>query len=134
MTDLTDIEGIGPAYEEKLVGAGVNSCAQLLEQGATKAGRNKIVADSGISDTLILKFVNHADLCRIKGVGGEYSELLEAAGVDSVPELAQRNADNLAAKMAEVNEEKSLVRALPSASKVADWVAQAKELPRVVTH
>lgn len=134
MTDLTVIEGIGPAYEEKLVGAGINSCADLLEQGATKSGRDKIVEDSGMSATLILKFVNHADLCRVKGVGGEYAELLEASGVDTVPELAQRNAENLAAKMAEVNEEKSLVRSLPSASTVAGWVDQAKELPRVITH
>ena len=134
MTDLTVIEGIGPAYEEKLVNAGVNSCADLLEQGATKSGRNSLVEKSGMSAGLILKFVNHADLCRIKGVGGEYAELMEASGVDSVPELAQRNAENLAAKMAEVNEEKSLVRSLPSADTVAGWVAQAKELPRVVTH
>ena len=134
MTDLTVIEGIGPAYEEKLVNAGVNSCADLLEQGATTSGRSNLVAKSGMSAGLILKFVNHADLCRIKGVGGEYAELMEASGVDSVPELAQRNAENLAAKMAEVNEEKSLVRSLPSADTVAGWVAQAKELPRVVTH
>lgn len=134
MTDLQTIEGIGPAYEEKLQGAGVNSVEDLLEQGATKSGRNKIVDDSGMSATLILKFVNHADLFRIKGVAGEYAELLEASGVDTVPELAQRNADNLAAKMAEVNEEKSLVRAVPSASTVSGWVDQAKELPRVITH
>ena len=134
MTDLTVIEGIGPAYAEKLNAAGVSSCEALLEQGATKAGRAKIVEASGMSAALILKFVNHADLCRVKGVGGEYAELLEAAGVDTVPELAQRNAENLAAKMAEVNEEKSLVRALPSAKTVAGWVDQAKELPRVITH
>ena len=83
---------------------------------------------------LILKFVNHADLCRIKGVGGEYSELLEAAGVDTVPELAQRNAANLTAAMAKVNEEKKLVRSLPSEKQVTNWVAQAKELPRVISH
>ncbi|MEM1229171.1 MAG: DUF4332 domain-containing protein [Pseudomonadota bacterium] len=134
MTKLTDIEGIGPAYEEKLQGAGINSCEELLEKGATAAGRKAIVEASGMDATRILKFVNHADLCRVKGVGGEYSELLEAAGVDTVPELAQRNADNLAAKMAEVNEEKKLVRSVPSAKQVTDWVAQAKELPRVITH
>ena len=87
-----------------------------------------------MSEKLILKFVNHADLCRIKGVGGEYAELLEASGVDSVPELAQRNAENLAEKMSEVNAEKSLVRSLPSAETVSGWVGQAKDLPRVVTH
>lgn len=134
MTDLTVIEGIGPAFKEKLESAGVTSCEALLEQGASKSGRNKIVEDSGMSATLILKFVNHADLCRVNGVAGEYAELLEASGVDTVPELAQRNADNLAAKMAEVNEEKSLVRQVPSATMVAKWVEQAKELPRVITH
>lgn len=134
MTELTAIEGIGPAYAEKLVGAGVTSVEDLLEQGATKSGRNKIVEASAMSETLILKFVNHADLFRIKGVAGEYAELLEAAGVDTVPELAQRNGENLAAKLAEVNEEKSLVRAVPSATTVAGWVDQAKDLPRVITH
>jgi len=134
MTALSNIEGIGPVFEEKLQGAGISSCESLLENGATSAGRKKIVEDSGIDATRILKFVNHADLCRIKGVGGEFSELLEAAGVDSVPELAQRNADNLAAKMEEVNAEKKLTRVVPSAEVVTGWVAQAKELPRVVTH
>lgn len=134
MTALTTIEGIGPAYEEKLKSAGIDSCEELLEKGATAKGRAEIVEASGMDKGRILKFVNHADLCRVKGVGGEYSELLEAAGVDTVPELAQRNADNLAEKMAAVNEEKKLVRALPSAKQVADWVAQAKELPRVITH
>lgn len=134
MTKLTTIEGIGPAYEEKLISAGINSCEELLEKGATAKGRAEIVEASGMDKGRILKFVNHADLCRVKGVGGEYSELLEAAGVDTVPELAQRNADNLAAKMQEVNDEKSLVRSVPSAKQVADWVEQAKSLPRVITH
>ncbi len=134
MAALSTIEGIGPAYEEKLQEAGVSSCEDLLEQGCSKAGRDAIVEKSGISDKLILKFVNHADLMRIKGVGGEYSELLECAGVDTVPELAQRNAANLTAKMAEVNEEKKLVRALPNESQVEDWVSQAKGLDRKVTH
>ena len=134
MTKLSTIEGIGPAYEEKLTSAGIESCEQLLTKGATAQGRDKIVEATGIDKPRILRFVNHADLCRIKGVGGEYSELLEAAGVDSVPELAQRNAENLAKKMVAVNEEKSLVRVVPGANTVAEWVAQAKELPRIVTH
>ena len=134
MTALTDIEGIGPAIEQKLKGAGIDSCEELLEKGATSEGRNAIIEASGVSEKLVLKFVNHADLCRIKGVGGEYAELLEATGIDSVPELAQRNAENLAAKMAEVNESKKLVRSLPSANTVSGWVTQAKDLPRVVTH
>ena len=134
MTSLTTIEGIGPAYEEKLKSAGIDSCEELLEKGATAAGRAAIVEASGMDKSRILRFVNHADLCRIKGVGGEYSELLEAAGVDTVPELAQRNAENLATKMEEVNAEKKLVRAVPSAKQVTGWVEQAKSLPRVITH
>ena len=134
MTALTTIEGIGPAYEEKLKGAGIGSCEALLEKGATSAGRKQIVSDTGMAAALILKFVNHADLCRVKGVGGEYSELLEAAGVDTVPELAQRNAANLTAKMVEINDAKKLVRSVPSEKQVTDWVEQAKALPRVITH
>ena len=134
MTALTTIEGIGPAIEAKLKEAGIDSCEELLEKGASAQGRKAIVDGSDVSAKLVLKFVNHADLCRIKGVGGEYAELLEASGVDSVPELAQRNAENLATKMGEVNEAKKLVRSLPSSDTVSGWVDQAKDLPRVVTH
>ncbi len=134
MTDITTIEGIGPAYAEKLAEANITTCEGLLETGCTKAGRQSIETQSGLSGKLILKWVNHADLCRISGIGGEYAELLEASGVDTVPELAQRNAANLAAKMAEVNEEKALVRQLPSETRVSEWIGQAKELPKVVTH
>lgn len=134
MTKLTTIEGIGPAFEQKLQAAGVKSCEQLLEQGSTKKGREKIATSTGMDMGRVLRFVNHADLCRIKGVGGEYSELLEAAGVDSVPELANRNAENLAQKMAEVNGQKKLVRVVPAAKSVSAWVTQAKTLPKVVTH
>ena len=134
MTKLTVIEGIGDTYADKLKAAGVKTCEGLLEAGATKKGRDQIVKDSKISASLILKFVNHADLCRIKGVAGEYAELLEAAGVDTVPELAQRNAANLTAKMTEVNAKKKLVRQLPSESRVTDWVKQAKKLKRVISH
>ncbi len=134
MTKLTDIEGIGPAFAEKLKAAGIGSCEALLEKGASSRGRSDIAAASGIDAGRILRFVNHADLCRIKGVGGEYAELLEAAGVDSVPELAQRNAENLATRMAEVNAQKRLVRSLPSPKAVTRWVSQAKTLRRIVTH
>ena len=134
MTKLTTIEGIGPAFEQKLQAAGVKSCEQLLEQGSTKKGREKIATSTGMDMGRVLRFVNHAALCRIKGVGGEYSELLEAAGVDSVPELANRNAENLAQKMAEVNGQKKLVRVVPAAKSVSAWVTQAKTLPKVVTH
>jgi predicted flap endonuclease-1-like 5' DNA nuclease len=134
MAKLTDIEGIGPAFAEKLQGAGIGSIESFLKICCTSQGRKEIEAKSGIDHSRILRFVNHADLMRIKGVGGEYSELLEAAGVDTVPELAQRNAANLHAKMAEVNADKKLVRQLPGAGQVAGWVAQAKGMPRVVSH
>jgi predicted flap endonuclease-1-like 5' DNA nuclease len=106
----------------------------LLEVGSTKEGRADLAESTDISEKLILTWVNHADLARIKGIRGEYAELLEAAGVDTVPELAQRNAENLYAKIVEVNGSKKLVRKLPTAKQVADWVNQAKALPRVVTY
>lgn len=134
MTKLSDIEGIGPTYAAKLTEAGLTSQEALLNAGCTKKGRKEIADKSGISEKLVLNWVNRADLSRIKGVGTQYADLLELAGVDSVPELAQRKAENLHTKMVEVNTEKNLVRKLPTLSQVEDWVAQAKELPRVVTH
>ncbi|MFK8048486.1 MAG: DUF4332 domain-containing protein [Halioglobus sp.] len=132
MTKLSDVEGIGPKFAETLKGCDIATQEQLLEKGGTKAGRAAIVKDSGISSKLILKWINRADLARVKGIGGEYADLLECAGVDTVPELAQRNAANLHAKMAEVNEEKKLVRAMPSDSQVAKWVEQAKGMDRAI--
>lgn len=134
MASLTDIEGIGPAYAEALKAQGVWSTDALLQAGATPKGRKDLAAAAGVKPELILGWVNKADLFRIRGVGTQYSDLLEAAGVDSVPELAQRRADNLSAKMAEVNADKKLVRNLPTEAQVADWVEQAKALPRVVTY
>lgn len=132
MAKLTDVEGIGPVYAEKLKAAGVTTAEALLAQGAAPKGREELAEKAGISGKLILEWVNHVDLFRIKGVGEEYSDLLEEAGVDTVPELAQRNPENLVKKMAEVNEAKNLVRRLPVLSQVADWVEQAKQLPRVI--
>lgn len=134
MTKLVKIEGIGETYAAKLEAAGVQSLEALLETGSTKKGRKSLEEASGLSGKLILRWVNMADLFRIKGIGEEYADLLEAAGVDTVPELAQRNAENLHAKMLEVNEAKKLVRAAPGLSAVEKWVEQAKELPRVVTY
>ncbi|MFW5451594.1 MAG: DUF4332 domain-containing protein [Methylophagaceae bacterium] len=134
MTKLADIEGIGAAYAAKLEAAGLTSIENLLEVCCVKKGRKDIAEKSGISEKLILGWANRADLSRIKGVSTQYADLLECAGVDTIPELAQRNAENLQAKMAEVNEEKNLVRQVPSASQVTDWVSQAKDLPRVITH
>ncbi len=134
MAKLSVVEGIGESYEGKLKEAGITSLEAFLEQCATKKNRAELAEKTGISEKLILKWVNHADLMRIKGIGGEYSELLEAAGVDTVPELANRKPENLFAKMVEVNTEKKLVRKLPVEKQVAGWVAQAKELPRKLTY
>ena len=134
MAKLTTIEGIGDTLAEKLKGAGVGSVEALLKQGATKAGRKTVVEKSGVDAKRILRFVNHADLMRISGIGGEYAELLEASGVDTVAALARRNADNLHGKMTEVNDAKSLVRQVPSVAQVTKWVAAAKELPRGVEY
>lgn len=134
MASIIDIEGIGEIYTRKLQEAGINTTDALLKQAASPRGRQDLANRTGISGTLILEWANHADLYRIKGVAEEYSDLLEEAGVDTVVELAQRNADNLYQKMTEVNAAKNLVRRLPSQRQVADWVRQAKSLPRVMTY
>jgi len=131
---ISDIEGIGPAYATKLAKAGVRSVEGLLKAGASAKGRKEISAASGVDQTLILAWVNRADLYRIKGVGAQYSDLLEKAGVDTVVELSKRAAGNLYKKMVEVNQAKNLVNSLPGLKQVEDWVNQAKKLPRVVTY
>lgn len=108
--NIIDIEGVGDAYAEKLKVAGIKTVDGLLEAGATAKGRKNLAETTGISEKLILRWVNHADLFRINGVGPQFAELLEAAGVDTVKEMRHRNAENLAAKMAEVNEQKHLTR------------------------
>ena len=132
MANLLRVEGIGEVYAQKLSDAGVKTTNALLKQGATSKGRKEIAENSGISETLILEWVNHVDLFRIKGVFEEYADLLEEAGVDTVKELAQRNPANLYKKLVEVNEQKELVRQLPGKSQVENWVAQAKQLDRAV--
>jgi predicted flap endonuclease-1-like 5' DNA nuclease len=134
MTKLTKIEGIGETYAQSLLDAGIATTEALLEKGSSPRGRQELADQTGISGKLILRWVNEADLFRIKGVGEEYADLLEAAGVDTVPELARRNAENLHAKMVEVNQEKKLVRQLPSQAQVQSWIEQAQALPRVVTY
>jgi len=131
---IEEIEGIGPVMGEKFRKAGIKSTDELLENCKTKKQRKDLSEKADISEKLVLKFANMADLFRIKGVGQEYAELLEVAGVDTVPELAQRSAENLAAKMEAVNTEKELVRRVPSVKEVEDWVAQAKDLPRVLEY
>ncbi len=134
MTKIVEVEGIGEAYTRKLVAIGIRTVADLLNNGCTPRGRQTVAAQTGISDKLILRWVNHVDLFRIKGVGSEYAELLECAGVDTVPELAQRKAENLLEKMVEVNEAKKLVRRLPTQAQVKTWIEQAQTLPRVITY
>lgn len=136
MTSIKDIEGIAEASAKKLAEAGIRSTEKLLAAGASAAGRNDIAEKSGIAADRILTWVNHADLFRIKGVASQYSELLEAAGVDTVVELAQRNAANLQAALAVANEKgkQRLVRQVPALKNVESWIAQAKKMGRVVTH
>lgn len=130
MTKLSDIEGIGAKFSEKLNACGVATQEQLLDKAGALSGRKALIKESGISDKLILKWVNRADLARVRGIGSEYADLLECAGVDTVPELARRNAANLHAKMNEVNASKKLVRSLPAESVVDKWVEQAKTMGR----
>lgn len=134
MARIDDIEGIGPVFAAKLVEVGVKTVEALLKAGATPEGRVDLAEKSGIDKGKILEWVNHADLYRIKGIGSEYSDLLEEAGVDTVVELSKRKSENLHANILEVNLEKKLVRRPPSFKMVEDWVKQAKDLPKVVTY
>ena len=133
-TKIVEIEGIGPVFAEKLGKVGVIITDNLLEAGATRTGRKKLAESSGIDESKILNWVNKADLFRIKGIGTQFSELLEAAGVDTVKELKNRNAENLHAKLVEVQAEKKLTRAVPALSQVAGFIDQAKSLPPIVTY
>ena len=134
MAKVEDIEGIGPTYAQKLVKAGIKTTDDLLKAGTTPKERANLAAKTGIPEKLILEWVNLADLFRIKGVGEEYSDLLEEVGVDTIAELATRNADNLHAKILEVNKEKKLVRKPPTLDDVTEWIKQAKKLPRKVEY
>ncbi|NLY23836.1 MAG: DUF4332 domain-containing protein [Bacteroidales bacterium] len=122
---IDEIEGIGPVYGEKLKVAGINSVANLLEKCAGKKGRVALANETGIDEKLILKWTNHADLFRINGIGPQFSELLEEAGVDTVKELRTRNAENLYAKIQEVNGAKKLVRRLPSLDQLTKMIEEA---------
>jgi predicted flap endonuclease-1-like 5' DNA nuclease len=134
MAHITKIEGIGDTFAEKLGNVGIKSTDDLLTRAADKRGRETVATATGISEVVLLKWVNQADLQRVKGVGEEYGELLERSGVDSVPELAQRNAANLAAKMVEVNKTLNLTGSVPGEATVASWITHAKSLEKVVTH
>ena len=132
---IEEIEGIGPVYREKLTAAGITTTEALLESGGRRAGREALAESTGISAAMLLEWVNHADLMRISGVGSEYSDLLEAAGVDSPAELAQRNAANLAQTFQEVDAARpNMARRVPSQATVEGWIAEAKGLSKAVEH
>ncbi len=132
---ITEIEGIGDVYAAKLQQAGITTVNDVLEKGKTAKGRKALAAETGIDAKFILKWVNMADLFRVKGIGKEYSELLEKAGVDTVKELRNRNPENLLAKMEEVNASgRQLVRSMPAPKTVASWVEAAKVLDPAVTY
>lgn len=131
---IEKIEGIGPVHAGKLAPAGITTTGALLQHCGTRAGRGKTSEATGISEHLLLKWTDMADLMRIKGIGEEYSELLERAGVDSVKELRHRVPEHLHEMITAVNEDKKLVRQLPPLSHIADWIEQAKSMPAAVTH
>ncbi len=131
---IDQIEGIGPASAEKLGTAGIKSTSDLLKMCCDSKGRKSTSEKTGLSEKQLLRWTNMADLMRISGVGEEYSDLLEAAGVDTVKELRNRRSENLAAKMAEINAQKKLTRVVPSEKQVAKWVEQAKSLEAVISH
>jgi predicted flap endonuclease-1-like 5' DNA nuclease len=132
--NIIDIEGIGPAYAKKLDKVGLKTVEGLLKAGASPKGRKELAEKSGIDVTLVLEWVNRADLYRIKGVGKQYSDLLEKAGVDTVVELSKRVGANLNKKMEEVNKAKNLINGMPGEKRVEDWIAQAKKLPRIISY
>lgn len=132
--NIEDIQGIADVHSHKLRAAGVATSEILLERGGKRAAREKLARDTGINEALILKWVNRADLMRVKGVGAEYSDLLEAAGVDSPAELRHRIPEHLFKKLEEVNATRHLVRRLPTEHEVEEWVMEARALPKTVEH
>ena len=131
---IEDIEGIGPAYGKRLETVGITDTEALLNNCATKTGRRNISDKVEIPETLILTWVNHADLMRINGVGSQFAELLEAAGVDTVKELAQRNPENLYNKMKEVNDNLGVSGRTPPLANVLAMIEEAKILEPIVTY
>jgi predicted flap endonuclease-1-like 5' DNA nuclease len=134
MAGIEEIEGIGPTFGAQLKAVGIATVESLLTNAATRAQREDLAAKTGIDKDKILEWANRADLFRVKGIGSEYSDLLEAAGVDTVPELAGRNAENLHEALARTNESKHLVRQLPTLEDVRAWIEHARQLPKVITY
>lgn len=131
---IIEIEGIGPAYAEKLEAVGIQTIEQLLAQGGNPSGRKALEDATGIDGKRILDWIGMADLFRINGVGKQFAELLKAAGVDTVKELKMRNPENLQEKLEETNEEKKLTRAVPAVVQVQHWINQAKKLEARLTY
>lgn len=131
---IDEIQGIGPAYREKLSTAGIQTTEDLLARCGDAAGRKNVSGKTGLSEAQLLTWANMADMMRVSGIGPQYAELLEAAGVDTVKELRTRNAENLAAKMAEINGQKNLAKSSPAASVVQDWLDKAKNLEPAISH
>lgn len=131
---IDEVEGIGPAYASKLADAGITTTDDFMKLCCDAKGRSQTAEKTGISEKLILSWANMADLMRVKGVGGQYAEILHAAGVDTIKELRTRNAENLAAAMKQANDEKNLANACPSASVVQGWIDSAKEMEPLITH
>lgn len=134
MAAVGDIEGIGPAYVPRLAAIGIRTTARLLKEAGTRAGRSALATRCEVPETIVLSWVNRADLFRIRGIATQYSDLLEAAGVDTVKELATRRADHLVTALADVNAERRLVRRVPTETMVTRWIASARELPQAVYH
>jgi predicted flap endonuclease-1-like 5' DNA nuclease len=132
--DIKEIQGIGPSYAEKLAAAKIGTTDDLLTRCCDPKGRKSVAAVTGVDETHLLKWANMADMMRVSGIGGQYSELLEASGVDTVKELATRNAESLATKMKEINDQKNLANATPSTSQVEKWVSQAKSLDPKISY
>ena len=131
---ISSIDGIGPGYASALNSAGIATVEQLLQAGATSKGRAELTRKTGVSSKLILRWVNMCDLFRVRGVASQYAELLEAAGVDTVKELRNRNSENLAAAMSKANAARRLVRQIPNSKRVGDWIEHAKSLQPVVSY
>jgi hypothetical protein len=131
---IEEIEGIGAVYAEKLIAVGIKTTDDLLKECASRSGRDKLAEKTGISEKLILTWTNHADLFRIKGIAGQFAELLEAAGVDTVKEFRNRVAANLYPKLVTVNDEKHLCGRVPAEKEIEAMIAQAKELQPIVTY